>query len=45
MAISSQIKAYLKANGSRGGKASWKGLTKAQRTERAKKAAKKRNGA
>ena len=36
---------YLRANGRKGGKASWKGLSKAQRSARARKAAKKRNGA
>ena len=37
------IREYLQANGSKGGKASWRGLTKAQRSLRARKAANKRN--
>ena len=45
MSVSSkEIAAYLRRNGSKGGKASWRGLTKAQRSERARRAAAKRNG-
>ena len=45
MAISPKeaIREYLQANGAKGGRASWRGLTKEQRSIRARKAARKRN--
>lgn len=44
MAISPEVREYLSAKGRKGGKASWRGLSKAERSERARKAARKRNG-